>query len=477
MRLGYHAPMPAAVPVTRFAPSPTGALHLGNVRTALFNWLLARRDGGRFVLRIEDTDAQRSRREYTQALIEDLRWLGLDWDEGPQVGGAAGPYEQSARTGFYADGFARLEDRGLVYPCYCTPLEIDLSRRAQLAAGQAPRYAGTCRALSVAQRALHESAGRQPTLRFRVPVDRTLEFDDLVHGPQQFRSDDIGDFIVRRADGSAAFFFSNALDDGAMGITQVLRGEDHLSNTPRQLLLLEALGLPAPRYGHLALLVDAAGAPLSKRQGAQSVRELRELGYLPQALLNLLFRLGHSSPEHGLLEPAALARAFDTGHLGRAPARLDPAQLAAWQKEAVQQLPSAAALEWLHPILPPGLGPATAAEFVAAIRANLVLPAEARHWVEVVFGELPPPDAAAAAVLQTAGAPLFAAAAEACAHHGRDWNTLVAAVRSTTGLKGPALFKPLRCALTGTDHGPELAPLLRLMPEGTAQRRFSRYAH
>jgi len=469
--------MSAAAPVTRFAPSPTGELHLGNVRTALFNWLLARRDGGRFVLRIEDTDAERSRDAFSAALLEDLRWLGLDWDEGPGVGGPSAPYEQSGRTALYAEGFARLEAGALVYRCYCSTTELEVSRRAQIAAGQAPRYAGTCRALTPAQCAAHEAAGRRPTLRFRVPADRSIAFDDLVHGPQVFRSDDIGDFIVRRADVSAAFFFSNALDDGAMGITHVLRGEDHLSNTPRQLLLLEALGLPAPRYGHLALLVSADGAPLSKRHGADPVRALRECGYLPQAIVNLLFRLGHSSAEHGLLDLGSLARAFDTTHLGRAPARLDPEQLAARQKEAVQRLAPAAAVDWLRAVLPAGLDAAVAAEFVAAVRANVVLPADAVHWVQVVFDEPGAPDAAALAALHEAGAPFFAAAVEASGQHGRDWPALVAAVRAATGRKGPALFRPLRCALTGSDHGPELAPLLRLMPEGTARRRFSRYAH
>ncbi len=469
--------MSAAPPVTRFAPSPTGDLHLGNVRTALFNWLLARRDGGRFVLRIEDTDAARSRPDFAARLLEDLRWLGLDWDEGPDIGGPAAPYDQSRRSSIYAAAFDRLEARGLVYPCYCSALELDLSRRAQLSAGQPPRYAGTCRELSPAQRAAHAAAGRSPSLRFLVPAARSIEFDDLVHGAQAFRSDDIGDFVLRRADGSAAFFFSNALDDGAMGITDVLRGEDHLSNTPRQLLLLEALDLPAPRYGHLALLVNADGAPLSKRQGAQSVRELRELGYLPQAILNLLFRLGHSSPLQGLLDLQSLARGFDTRHLGRAPARLDPAQLAGWQKEAVQHLDPGAAASWLVATLPPQLDAAAAAEFVAAVRANVMLPADARHWSQVVFGELPPPDDATQAILREAGAPFFAAAAAASVQHARDWSALVAEVRGATGRKGPALFRPLRCALTGSDHGPELAPLLRLMPEGLAHRRLSRHAH
>lgn len=470
-------PPMSVVPVTRFAPSPTGELHLGNVRTALFNWLLARRDGGRFILRIEDTDAARSRPEHAAQLLDDLRWLGLDWDEGPQVGGPSAPYEQSRRQHLYDAALARLDAAGQVYPCYCTPLEIELSRKAQVAAGKPPRYAGTCRELGDEPRRAHEAAGRRPTLRYRVPAGREIGFDDLVHGPQRFRSDDIGDFVVRRADGSAAFFFSNALDDGLMGVNAVLRGEDHLSNTPRQLLLLEALGLAQPRYGHLALLVGEGGAPLSKRDGARSVRALREQGYLPEAILNLLFRLGHSSSLQGLLDRAALACGFDTAHLGRAPAHLDPVQLATWQKDAVHALSPQAVADWLAPALPPQLAPQARAEFAAAVRANVVLPADAGHWAQVVFGEPPSPDESAKAVLREAGPAFFAAAAAASVEHARDWPALVAAVKAATGRKGPALFKPLRCALTGADHGPELAPLLRLMPEGQATLRLSRYAH
>jgi len=232
--------------VTRFAPSPSGELHLGNARTALFNYLLAKRSGGRFLLRIEDTDAERSKPEYTAQLKADLQWLGLPWD-GEIV-------EQSRRGAVYAEAFAKLEQADRVYPCYCTPLEIEVSRKTQLAAGRPPRYAGTCRNLDTHQRAARLAEGRKPTLRFRVPEGGRVEFVDLVHGEQVFDCADIGDFIVQRADGSAAFFFSNVIDDALTGVTTVLRGEDHLSNTPRQLLLAMALELKAPTYGHLSLI-------------------------------------------------------------------------------------------------------------------------------------------------------------------------------------------------------------------------------
>ena len=261
--------------VTRFAPSPTGALHLGNARTALFNYLLARRAGGRFILRIEDTDLERSTDAYLTALVDDLRWLGIDWQEGPGIGGPAAPYRQSERSTLYADFQERLIVTGAAYPCYCTPSELELSRKAMLAAGKPPRYAGTCRELTAAQRRDRAARGLAATLRFRVHHGAEVAFDDFVHGPQRFATDEIGDFIVRRADGSAAFFFCNAVDDALMGITHVLRGADHLTNTPRQILVLGALGLQAPAYGHVSLIVGEDGAPLSKRHGAASLADLR----------------------------------------------------------------------------------------------------------------------------------------------------------------------------------------------------------
>lgn len=451
--------------VTRFAPSPTGELHLGNARTALFNWLLAHRHGGRFLLRIEDTDAERSKPAFTAQLMADLRWLGLGWD-GEVVA-------QSARGGVYREALAKLESVGRVYPCYCSPLEIEVSRKSQLAAGRPPRYAGTCRHLDPAQRAARLAEGRQPTLRFRVPDSGYVEFRDLVHGEQRFACADIGDFIVQRADGSAAFFFSNVVDDALTGVTTVLRGEDHLSNTPRQLLIAKELGLVPPVYGHLSLITAADGSPLSKRAGAKSLRELRETGYLPVALANHLFRLGHSTDLNDLRDLEALAQAFDPAHLVRSPARFDTVQLAMWQKQAVHALGLAQALEWMSAYLPTGLDHQCARDFVAAIQPNVVLPGEVAHWASVVFGELPLPDADTAAKLATA-AQVFSAAAEALRQHGTDWKALTTQVRERTGRKGPELFKPLRLALTGLDHGPEIAPLLALMGAARALQRLER---
>jgi glutamyl-tRNA synthetase len=470
------AAIAAAPPVTRFAPSPTGELHLGNARTALFNLLLARHAGGRLLLRIEDTDAERSLEAHAKALLAELRWLGIDWDAGPDREDERGPYRQSQRGALYARHLRQLEQQGAVYRCFCTPEELELARRAQLAAGRPPRYAGTCRDLPAAERARRQAAGGSASLRFRVPQGQRLEFTDFVHGPQSFLSDDIGDFIVRRADGSAAFLFSNAVDDASMGVSHVLRGEDHLTNTPRQLLILESLRLAAPAYGHVALIVAADGAPLSKRHGAVSVREYRERGYLPQALVNHLFRLGHATPLHGLATLAEMAAAFDAAHLGRAPARFDEQQLSVWQREAVRGLSPEAASRWLAPLLPPALPAAAAQALAAALLPNLTLPEDARPWIEIVFGGPPALTPSAAALVQGAGTAYFAAATAAAAASGNDLAGIVGAVRAATGRRGAELYMPLRAALTGCDHGPELAPLLKAMPPGKAHERLARFA-
>ncbi|HEV2700996.1 MAG TPA: glutamate--tRNA ligase [Steroidobacteraceae bacterium] len=461
--------------VTRFAPSPSGNLHLGNARTALFSFLLARHAGGRFVLRIEDTDASRSSEVFDRALQDDLTWLGLFWDAGPGREDERGPYRQSQRVALYARHFVTLEARGQVYECFCTPLELEVSRKSQLAAGRPPRYAGTCRDLTPSQRASKRAADLAPTLRFRVPAGERIEFTDFVRGPQSVLSDDIGDFIVRRADGSAAFFFSNAVDDAAMGITHVLRAEDHLTNSPRQILVLKALGLPVPHYGHLSLVVGADGGKLSKRHGATTLREYLEQGFTAAAIGNLLFRLGHSSSENGLLDMPDMVRAFDPAHLGRAPAHFDAVQLRAWQKESVQRMSDAEVAAWLGAQIPAGLDEAAKAAFVEAVRPNVVLPADAAEWRTIVFGDPPGLGAAEQAVIDEAGRAFFMAAAAAAAATPRDFRAIAAATGSAMGRKGKALYQPLRVALTGLTHGPELAPLLRAMPEGSAQARLARF--
>jgi nondiscriminating glutamyl-tRNA synthetase len=441
---------------------------LGNARTAFFSHLWARKTGGRFILRIEDTDVERSQLHFRDELMIDLGWLGLDWDEGPDVGGPSAPYSQSERGAFYQELFARLERGHQVYPCYCTAQDLELSRKLQRMSGKPPRYAGTCRNLGPAQREEREALGLKPTLRFAVPTDASVEFIDVVHGPQKFASSDIGDFIIRREDGTAAFFFCNAVDDSVMGVTHVLRGDDHLTNTPRQLLLLDALQLRRPCYGHLGLLVGADGAPLSKRHGSTSVREFRERGFLGAAVLNHLFRLGHSSDVDGWLTASDMPAHFRPEHLGAASARFDESQLVHWQKETLQRMSAAEIRTWL--------GSDDSTEFVELVRHNVVLPADAAPWAAAVRGELPPLGPAEQQVIAAAGPAFFSAAMDALDQSGADLKQLTKILKERTGRKGADLFMPLRVALTGQSHGPELAPLLQLMTPGTARRRLESHA-
>jgi len=449
--------------VTRFAPSPTGALHLGNARTALFNDLAARASGGRMVLRIEDTDAERSEEALLARLLEDLRWLGLEWAEGPDVGGTHGPYRQSERGEHYARAMERLEAQGRVYPCFCSPEELKLSRKAQLAAGRPPRYAGTCAALPSAEVARRIESGARPALRFRVPAGQVIEFDDLIHGPQRFASGDIGDFVIRRADGSVAFFLGNAVDDATMGITLVLRGDDHLANTPRQIMLLEALGMPVPRYGHLPLLLGPSGAPLSKREGAASLGDLRAQGYLPGALRNYLVRLGHACPADGWLATAGMAQHFDLGRSSKSAAHFDEAQLRHWQREAVTHATEAELLDWLSGRLERVGDAEHRAAFVATVRGNLLFPSDVEPLVTVVCDAAVALDDDAAREVHAAGAAFFEQALATWQASASDFKAWTRAVGAATGRKGAALYMPLRAALTGHTHGPELAPLVTLM--------------
>jgi glutamyl-tRNA synthetase len=462
---------------TRFAPSPTGRLHLGNVRTALFNWLAARHAGGAFALRIEDTDAVRGHEKYELALQEDLRWLGLDWHEGPGMDGPGGPYAQSQRGAIYQEHFARLEAAALAYPCFCSEHELEIARRTAIAAGRPPRYSGKCRSLTPQEVAARFVGGMPATLRFRVPEGETVAFSDRVRGRQEFATSDIGDFIIRRSDGTPAFFFCNALDDALMGVTLVVRGEDHLANTPRQILLLRALGLPVPEYAHIALVVGQDGQPLSKRTGSKSVEELRVEGYLPLAVNNYMARLGHTYEESGFMTMTELARGFALDRLHRAPARYDEQQLHHWQKEAVLRSSGEEVWAWLRAwgdarvqhletLVPP---PATTV-FAEAVRGNIALPADALEWAERLFGRAEIRHEAREA-MRAAGVGFFKIARDHAERAGDDFRAYVHDLGIAARVRGKELYMPLRAALTGETHGPEMERLWKLLgPERIKQR-------
>lgn len=450
-------------------------MHLGNARTALVNALFAAHYGGRLILRSEDSDAERSDERYLQQLLDDLAWLGLAWDEGPDCRGLNGPYRQSERQAQYEADYEHLCAAGHAYPCFCTPEELEAARRRQLEAGQPPRYPGTCANLSASEREERRAAGRVPTLRFRVPDEGTIGFDDLVYGQQTFRLADIGDFIIVRGDGTPAFFFANAVDDARMDISHVLRGEDHLSNTPRQVLLLEALGLEAPRYGHFGLTLGDDGQPLSKRHGTVSVADLRAAGYRPEAVVNHLLRLGYAPSGDGVLTLAALAADFDPSRLGHGGARHELRQLDVWQRRAIEQLDPDSLWQWLESFRPedaPAL-PVEGPRFVAVVQPNVVWPADAWRWAQALFDPQAEPDADAAHEMTAAG-PVFYRSALGVQDPApnEDFRAWARVVGEATGTRGRSLFRPLRAALTGAVEGPELADAVRLMPSELIEARL-----
>jgi glutamyl-tRNA synthetase len=433
---------------TRFAPSPTGRLHVGNVRTALHNWLLAKQAGGRFLLRIDDTDAERSREEYVEAIRADLAWLGLVPD---------GEERQSARFALYEREFQKLVEAGRVYRCYETAQELELKRKVLLGRGLPPIYDRAALKLTEADQAAKEAAGERPHWRFLLDHDAPIEWTDGIRGPQHFDPRQMSDPVVRRADGSWLYMLPSAIDDVDMGISHVLRGEDHVSNTAAQVQMFVALRAEPPQFAHEALLVGTEGK-LSKRLGSLGMAELRESGIEPQAVIALLARLGTSDPVDPALDAAALAAGFNLSHFGRAPARFDEAELARVNAAVIHRLPYGAVADRL----PAGMDEAA----WAAVRPNLSTVAEAADWWQVVTGPIEAP------AQSDEDRAYLAAAAEVLETVGADWAALTAALKERTGRKGKPLFLPLRQALTGQDHGPEMAALLPLIGRDAALERL-----
>ena len=437
--------------VTRFAPSPTGRLHVGNLRTALHNWLLARRDGGRFALRIDDTDLARSREDYVAAIRDDLAWLGVVPDD---------EVRQSQRFDLYECKFARLAAAGRVYRCYETAQELDLKRKVLLGRGLPPIYDRVALALSEADHSARAAAGERPHWRFRLDHDRAIEWLDGIRGPQHFAPALISDPVVRRADGSWLYMLPSAIDDVEMGVTDVLRGEDHVSNTAAQLQMFDALGAEPPRFAHAALLVGSEGK-LAKRLGSLGVDELRAAGVEPEAVVALLARLGTSDPVDSALDATALEQSFDLSRFGRAPARFDEAELHRVNAGIVHRLPFARVAH----LLPEGMGEAA----WEAIRPNLAHIDDAAEWWRVVTGPVVAPEFA------DDDRAYLAEAAEVLAGQSWSddpWHALTGALKAATGRKGKALFLPLRQALTGRDHGPDMAALLPLIGREAASERL-----
>lgn len=438
--------------ITRFAPSPTGTLHVGNIRTALHNWMFAQKEGGQFLLRIDDTDAERSKEEYVEAIRADLNWLGLN---------PVSEVRQSDRFALYESRFEELRARELVYPAYETAEELELRRKVLLGRGLPPVYERNALDLTEAERAEKEAAGIKPHWRFKLDQTKAIEWDDMVRGSVHFDPRTMSDPVIRRADGSWLYMLPSVIDDIDMGVTHVVRGEDHVSNTATQIQMFEALGAAPPAFAHEALLTGNEGK-LSKRLGSLGVSHFREEGTEAMAVKALLARIGTSDPVIPVADMQPLIEGFDFARFGRAPARFDEAELATLNQKILHHIGYAAVKDRL---------PADIDEAAwNAIAPNINTLGDVGDWWAVVKGPVsaPAPSDEDKAFLAEA-----AALAATLDWSADPWHTLTGALKEATGRKGKGLFLPLRLALTGREHGPDMAALLPLIGKEEAVRRLS----
>ena len=448
---------------TRFCPSPTGLLHLGNLRTALLNVLLAIKSGGTFILRIEDTDAERSKTEFSEAVCDDLEWMGLDWQEGPRIGGPEDSYYQSERNSIYESFYDKLLEQDLIYPCFTSDEELKIIRRNQMAAGEPPRYTGIWANASKEDIEKELEKGTQPVYRFRLPKDRTIIFQDLVKGEQSFHTSDLDDFIVRKKDLSPTFMFANAIDDSLMGVNVVLRGDDHLSNTPRQIALLEALNLEIPEFIHVALFTGDDGAPLSKRNGSLSVKELKEIGYFPQAVINYLSRVGHVIPDNELRDLEGLSTVFDVDNISTSPSRIDHDQLTYWQKNVIESKSVEELSAWLESHLKNLPKDIDQESFVELIKDNIVFPNDAVEYLDNLFVNSLSSIKEVEDLIKQSGSDFFKLAEKIVVDNWGDWSKTMKLIGEATGTKGKGLFMPIRASITGQLSGPELDQVTKVI--------------
>lgn len=470
---------------TRIAPAPSGSIHVGNARTALYNWLFARHHGGTFVLRVEDTDKERATEEAFHAVLDDLRWLGLEWDEGPGVGGPHGPYRQSERMDRYAAAAAQLLDGAFAYRCYCTPDELDRRRKEALAAGRTPGYDGRCRNLSAADVAAFESEGRSAALRFKVPEGRTIGFDDVVRGHIETRAEEIPDFVIQRSDGSPTYMLAAGVDDVLMGITHVIRGEDLIAATPRQLLLREALKAPdVPVFAHLPLLVTPQGKPLSKRWGDVAVSAYRDQGFTREAMVNYLALLGWSYDDRtNIFSLDDLVERFSLERVGRNPAAFDVAKLEWLNNHYLKEMPARDLARRLVPFCAAAGIQVDSDEARARLEAvapllseRLKRLSEAPPMIRFLFEEVAP-DERATAVIDGARPYLGDAATRLRTLERWTGPAIEETLRSLAEerqLKPKHAFQPIRAAVTGTLVSPPLFESLEILGRASTLERLAR---
>jgi len=477
----------------RFAPSPTGFLHIGGARTALFNWLFARHMGGVFILRIEDTDEVRSTAESVEAIFKGMQWLGLDWDEGPspsEIGtvdrGAYGPYFQMKRLDLYHKAVDRLVAEGKAYPCYCTPEEVDKMReRAQLLK-RPPKYDGTCRSLTVSQREARAAEGRKFSVRFKTPWEGVTEFDDIVRGPMKFENALIEDFVILKTSGVPTYNFACVVDDQAMAISHVIRGDDHLSNTPRQVLCFQSLGWVPPRYAHLSMILGPDGSRLSKRHGATSVQEYEQAGFLPEAVRNYLALLGWATEDsQQLFSQTELVEKFSIERCGKSPAIFDPTKHLWMNGEYVRKMSLKELTDRSLPFIRAagflaGQEDSRRGEIEAALaleHEKVKLLADVPRLIEFFFKDVDYDPVSVEKVLKKPGVadllkivliqfealPVFSALATEEASK---------AVALAQGIKNAAVFHPIRVSVSGRTQGPSLFHMLEVLGKERSLQRL-----
>lgn len=472
----------------RFAPSPTGPFHIGGARSALFNWLFARKMGGKLVLRIEDTDLERSSRESEENIKSALKWLGLDWDEGIDVGGEYGPYRQTERLSIYEQYTKQLLAEGKAYYCYCTDEELEEERQELLSKGQMPRYMGKCRNLTKEEIAAYEAQGRKPTVRFRVPADQQILVRDLVRGDVVFDSNGIGDFVIVKSDGIPTYNYAVVLDDSLMKITHVIRAEEHLSNTPRQCLIYDALGFEKPIFGHISLILGKDRTKMSKRHGATSVEQYKQLGYLPAGIDNFLALLGWApNSEQEIFSMEELIKEFSMDHVAKNPAVFEIDKLNWINQHYMRALSTDEFFEVAKPhMIKAGYmtGNETGEDVtwlkavVATAKEHVAFAAQIPELVAMYFSdEFEFENEEALAVLKEDSVTmvmkmLLEELPKLEILDGASVKATFKAIQKGTKLGGKAVFMPIRVALTGNQHGPELAEMVPLLGIERAEKRI-----
>ncbi len=454
----------------RFAPSPTGFLHVGGARTALFNFLFARHEGGVFILRIEDTDVERSSAELEIMLLEDMRWLGLNWDEGPVEGGGHGPYRQSERVDIYVEQAEKLVSAGAAYPCFCSDEELEIKREKNRRSGLPPRYDGACRELSEDERRMRRRDGGSESIRFRISAEQDIRIEDLIRGEVTFPPDMVGDFVIMRSNGLPTYNFAAAVDDALMDVTHVIRGEEHLPNTLRQLMIYDSLGFGLPAFAHIPLILGDDRSKLSKRHGAPNIKDFRDRGYPPEAIVNYLAFLGWSpKDEREIFTLEELAGEFTLEAVANSPAIFDETKLNWFSAQHIRAGGSERFLEEALPFFPRELmksyGRDRLAEIFDVLSENLPCYSKIEESAATFRRGVPSYDDEAGGILSGTGSLLGALAEGLGAIDEWAADRIKQSIKETgedMGLKGKALFMPLRVALTGSRHGPDLATLIRI---------------